>query len=112
MIGRLIATFCERPRAGTPHALELWAFPDGTLNLVLSEEGVASTGEHAFPCFSEHLEWALDGREVKLRNAADECVRLMGRGDKLIVQYCGQDDSWLHQLEKSALHEALLAVQI
>jgi len=60
--------------------MDLWAFPDATLNLVLVESGPTDEREYAFPCAPFQLVRVLRGETFRSANADGE-VRLSRNGD-------------------------------
>jgi hypothetical protein len=61
MIGDLLASFCERGTEGGTQCLELWTFPDQTLNVVVTRVSREDEAEYAFPCAAHHVVGVLNG---------------------------------------------------
>ncbi|MGV3617542.1 MAG: hypothetical protein ACO1SV_19625 [Fimbriimonas sp.] len=61
MIGDLLASFCERGKEGGTQCLELWTYPDQTLNVVVTRVSREDEAEYAFPCAPHHVLGVLDG---------------------------------------------------
>jgi|GEM_PF-2616397 len=55
MTGVLLGAFCERGVDRTTCCLELWSFPDTSINVVLNRFGPDGETEYAFPCAPHHL---------------------------------------------------------
>ena len=60
MLGSLVVTFYER---GSAQSTEIWAYPDATLNVVVSAENE----ERALACSPLQLERVMEGKSVVLR---------------------------------------------
>lgn len=49
MKGTLLGAFCERGDEQPARCLELWVFPDSSVNLVLNRQTPGGEEEHSFP---------------------------------------------------------------
>ena len=94
MVGTLVWTSCERGAEQNLRYLELWSYPDGTLNLVAISEG-AEGCEHAFPVCVEQLQGILEGHTMHLR--CEHLDLLLERSDDRVCAHCKSESrSWTH----------------
>jgi hypothetical protein len=94
MIGKLVITFCERSAAGPPKALELWSFPDGTLNIVVASDSEQRQTEWSFPCAIEQLQSVLFGKPLILRDSEDRPMQLARVDDRICATYSAFGENW------------------
>lgn len=81
MQGQLLGAFCERGGEATVRCLELWAYPDTTLNLVVNRAGAEEELEYSFPCAVYQLFTLLEGPR-ELRFHTDEGTIVVRREDE------------------------------
>jgi hypothetical protein len=55
MIGVLAVSFCERKEGEASVCLDLWAYPDGSYNLVIENFGGEGEKDLSFPCALHQL---------------------------------------------------------
>jgi hypothetical protein len=106
MVGELFITFCERSIQGAMRALEIWAYPDSTVNLVVATEDGAKKREAAFPCAQSQLQSVIDGRRLTLENGA-AVLRVQRCEDYVSADYYCAGDGWRQCIEVEALQEAV-----
>ena len=92
MIGNLVWTGCERSADSRLQFLELWSYPDGTLNIVAANEAHDDC-EHTFPIAVEQLEGILRGRPLQL-HCAHVCLKLEAIDDRVCSTCQTQFESW------------------
>jgi len=64
MVGQLAVSFCERKEGETCVCLDVWAYPDGTYNLVIENFGTCTDREFAFPCSFHQLAGVLSRKSL------------------------------------------------
>jgi hypothetical protein len=106
MVGKLIVTFCEREKWGSHKAIELWAYPDGTLNLVVARGGQDEGSESSFPCMISQLWNVLEGHPVEFEHGdahvtIDECEGL------ICASFHRNGDGWRQCIEMTVFEEGL-----
>jgi len=86
MVGKLAVSFCERKDNEACLCIDLWAYPDGTCNLVVSAVIGAVDYELSFPCAPHQLEAVVDGRTLYTEN--DQGSILVEKcGEQVCAQY-------------------------
>jgi len=80
MIGELAVSFCERKVGETCLCIDLWSYPDGTCNLVVSALIGSADYELSFPCVPHQLDGVVKGRSLYTEN--DE--------GSILVEKCGE----------------------
>jgi len=80
MWGTLLGAFCERGSEATTRCLELWAYPDTTLNLVINQVDAYGDVEYAFPCAPYQLLGVLLEQTFRTQNVSGVVV-LSREGD-------------------------------
>jgi hypothetical protein len=106
MVGELFETFCERSIGDALRAFELWAYPDGTLNLVVVSDGVDGKFEACFPCAVHTLQSVLDGRRTSLENE-NSSLRLRLCDDFVTAEATCEGHSWHQGIDAAGLQDAL-----
>jgi hypothetical protein len=106
MLGELIATFCERSEMRHLKAIELWAYPDGTLNCVVSRCGSRVSLESAFPCHSSQLQGIMEGRSIRLENE-EGCVIIERTGARICARFSGFGEAWCQCIDVDSFAEAV-----
>ena len=111
MVGELVYTMCGMHGASRGRFLELWAYPDGSLNLVTSDCSETDGTEQSFPCMIEQLERALDETRVVLRNQTHTLI-LFGMDDCVcgeLLMSCGRR-LWDHCMDREEFTDMLGAL--
>ena len=67
MVGVLAVSFCNRNQQNAGLCMDLWAYPDGTYNLVLGKLGESSS-DKVFPCSLSQLSTVLCGKTLEVFN--------------------------------------------
>jgi hypothetical protein len=106
MVGKLIVTFCERGELGTHKAIELWAYPDGTMNLVVARDDQGEGSESSFPCALSQLWKVSENRRVELEHE-DARVRIERRGSLVCASFDRDADGWRQCIEATVYEEGL-----
>ena len=90
MVGKLAVSFCER-RTGAPSVyLDLWAYPDGTYNLVMENFCGDIQQEYSFPCAMHQLVGLLERKP--LESESDAGVLLVERcGNSVCAEFDPKD---------------------
>lgn len=99
MVGNLVVAFCER---GSSHSIEIWAYPDATLNLVVASDG----RETSFPCSIFQLLRVSEGRSVVLLNE-DGQATLHRSESKVCVHVECRGERWDDCIDASLYDEAI-----
>lgn len=95
MLGTLLWTGCEKTSKEKIQTLELWSFPDGTLNLVANHGGPVED-EHTFPICIEQLDGVLRGRVLTLRSDDDVRLTVEHTHHRVCADYRSGDETWKH----------------
>ena len=90
MVGELIVTFCEGGQEGPSRWLEVWSFPDDTLNLVIASAEV-ELQEYYFPCSRHMLQAVAAGCDYQIAGPAGY-VFLRREGERLCAEFRRSDD--------------------
>jgi len=83
MWGTLLVAFCERGGESSTRCLELWAYPDTTLNLVINRGDAQGDVEYSFPCAPYQLIGVLRGQAFEARTT--EGAVTLSRDDGVIT---------------------------
>jgi hypothetical protein len=91
--------------------LELWAYPDTTLNLVVNRFGPDGEEEYAFPCATHHLVNVLRRRPF-VTETDDGTVSLERYEDSVRTEFLSssQDDGWIQSVPVEPCVSALALV--
>ena len=84
MKGVILWTGCEQGGQEHINILELWLFPDGTLN-VLAITGGDKSREHVFPVALEQLESVINGKSLEFVQGFAS-LRLELRDTRIVAQ--------------------------
>lgn len=106
MVGELFITFCERSIQGAMRALEIWSYPDSTLNVVVASENGKEKREASFPCSPNQLQKMLDGRRLTLENGS-EVLRIQRLDEFVSAEYHCPEAGWRQCVEADALQDAV-----
>lgn len=111
MKGVLLGAFCERGGIELTRCLELWAYPDTTLNVVVNRFGPEGEEEYAFPCALHNLVGVLQHRPFKQVGAAGT-VAIERNGDSVTALYRSADgsDGWRHSVPVETFISALVQI--
>ena len=66
MVGKLAVSFCERQAGESCLCIDLWSYPDGTCNLVVSSMIGLVDHELAFPCAPYQLDLVTSGQPLRI----------------------------------------------
>lgn len=82
MLGSLLMTFLDKSGDAPLRWLELWGYPDGTLNLVIASDEEGVDVEYHFPCAPYHLREVVEGCPFQV--SSKEGFVLLDRKDEHI----------------------------
>jgi hypothetical protein len=102
MLGSLIVSFCERDSV---LVTEIWAFPDSTLNVVVSGDR-----EHSLPCSPFQLAHVLDEKPMTLRSE-DTTIHVKKVDRRVCVEVESGDASWTQCIAEDDFREAMETVE-
>lgn len=110
MIGDLLASFCERGQGGGLRYLELWRFPDGTLNVVANKLQASHELEYSFPCGLPQMVAMLDGRRP-FRSEIEGAKIVMSREEDQVRAEVTTPtgETWTQQVSMESVEAALLS---
>lgn len=86
MRGTLLGAFCERGSEASTRCLELWAYPDTTLNLVINRVDAHGDVEYAFPCAPYQLVGVLLDQTFRTQSVSGVVV-LSRDGDNVTASF-------------------------
>ena len=111
MTGVLLGAFCERGGVDSTRCLELWAYPDSTLNVVVNRFGIEGDEEYAFPCAPHQLVNVLRNRSFETETLAG-VVRIQRDEDNVTARFTSstKEDGWLHSVPVEPFVSALAQV--
>lgn len=111
MVGDLLASFCERRLKGGTQCLELWTYPDETLNVVVSRFDDQTEIEFSFPFATEQLLEVVSGdRSLKrVGKEADLTLELKDGVVRATVHPLGDYEDWQQQVPAESISRALLS---
>jgi len=107
MIGDLLASFCERGREGGTQCLELWTYPDRTLNVVVTRVSKMDEDEYSFPCAPHHVMGVLQGTRAFRSQNQDAGLVLQRHEDVVIAQVSGVEGAWEQRVPLESFESAL-----
>lgn len=112
MRGVLLGAFCERGSDHTSRCLELWAYPDTTLNLVVNRLGPEGDEEHAFPCAPHQLVNVLVENKSFRSQTPEGTVVVEREDDQVTAEFVSTkgDDRWRHSVPVEPFQNALAQV--
>lgn len=108
MVGELLATFCERCEEGGTQSIELWTYPDHTLNVVVTRVSSELEAEFSFPVAPHQVaSVVLDAKP--LRTACEYADLTLERHAEHIVARINhsEEEPWEHRVPADSLHHAL-----
>ena len=111
MWGKLLGAFCERGGENLTRCLELWAYPDTSLNLVVNCAGGEGEREFAFPCAPHQLVGVLENQTF--RSQTDEGAVVIRRDrDSVTAAFtpASGDAGWKHSVPIEPFATALIQV--
>lgn len=103
MLGSLVVTFYERDSA---QSTEIWAYPDSTLNVVVSGE----SEERALACSPLQLERVMEGKSVVLRQE-DTSITMLRQDDRVCVDVDCGGNKRQQCIDAKAFGEALTSLE-
>ena len=111
MWGTLLGAFCERGNEASTRCLELWAYPDTTLNLVINQADSFGDLEYAFPCSPYQLLGVLRDQSFRAQTA-DGTVLISRDGDTVRATFtpASGSEGWQHTVAVEPFASALKAV--
>lgn len=110
MKGTLLGAFCERGNGLATRCLELWAYPDTTLNLVVNRFDGREEYEYAFPCAPHQLVNVLQNRSFETETSEGKVV-LERENDLVKAGFQSTDgEAWEHSVEVEPFVNALAQV--
>lgn len=111
MRGNLVASFCERSDGQPCRCLEIWLYPDSSLNLVVNRLDKRESQEHVFPCAPHHLVEVL--KYKTFRSVTEGGSIYMNRDESVVkAEFTSNssDDNWSHDVAVGAFAEALAVI--
>jgi hypothetical protein len=111
MTGVLLGAFCERGGADATRCLELWAYPDTSLNLVVNRYGPDGEEEYSFPCAPHHLVNVL--RHLPFKTVTiDGTVIIERQADRVTTHFTSADlqGGWMQSVPVEPFVSALAQV--
>lgn len=111
MRGELLGAFCERGCDQTSQCLELWAYPDTSLNLVVNQHTPQGESEYAFPCAPHQLVNVLNNKSF-LSETDEGTVRVEREADTVKAEFVSSDgnERWQHSVPIAPFQNALAQV--
>ena len=111
MRGELLGAFCERGGNDISHCLELWAYPDTSLNLVVNQYTPEGESEYAFPCAPHQLVNVLKNKSF-LSETEDGRVKVEREENTLKAEFISTDgnERWEHSVPVGPFQNALAQV--
>ena len=112
MVGTLVVTFCDRGHEGPARWLEVWSFPDGSLNLVIASSDATVSEEYVFPCAAHTLAAAAAGCDYQVSGPSG-WVFLRAEGNRMCAEFRRHEDNrgWIQCIPLAEFREAIEAVQ-
>jgi hypothetical protein len=111
MRGVLLGAFCERGSDDSSRCLELWAYPDTSLNLVVNRLSADGDEEYAFPCAPHHLIKVLKNESFR-SETEDGSVVVEREADNVTAEFVSSkgDERWRHSVPVEPFQNALAQV--
>lgn len=112
MQGQLLGAFCERGGGATVCCLELWAYPDTTLNLVVNRAGAEEELEYSFPCAVYQLFNVLEGPRELTFHTSEGTIAVRRDEENLTATFISASGSvaWVHSVPVEPFVSALRLV--
>jgi hypothetical protein len=109
MLGELLVSFYQREHAGASRWLEIWAYPDSTLNLVIASDSTEESEEHSFPCAPHHITNVLNGFDFQTSGPSG-FVMLQRQGDALVAEFQRRTDErgWTQSIPVEDFRDSLM----
>jgi hypothetical protein len=111
MRGNLVASFCERSDGQPSRCLEIWSYPDSSLNLVVNRLDEKESQEHVFPCAPHHLVEVL--KYKTFHSVTEHGTIFMNRNETVVkAEFTSgsKKEYWSHDVSVGAFAEALAVV--
>ena len=86
MVGELAVSFCERKKEESGMCIDIWSYPDGTCNIVVSAVIGSKLHELSFPCAPYQFEDVLKGKPFSTSNE-DGSILIEKCSDAVCAEY-------------------------